>query len=702
VSWDPEIRYQSIFFHETMEGSATYSYNGSDYAVSTDSDGEFIAVPFQKQTGSAIESDQDCMTVGTNTVKGTLVELIQKDDGSIVRKWLRCGDEITLTISDASGDVIKTAGVDPDVECVEDTQNGIYTVELTETLDHVTKIFTLTNDATQDIPDRIATSALNDFIFPGLLPDATEDIAYLQQWYIPAGQYYDVSSDFYELSGSQQNTVMTEINRILADTGIIDFDSIDKTIQVYADKEYPVTRIPYPSGPAITEETVSEYLKEYETNSNSESTSYILLEDFIDNGVTTETRSYIHVFKPSFDFSLNGIEFPVGDPNPLGENPTDEQIVQFYNETTKRDFAGGVYNWYYGEWNGNLSWDETRIGEPMTLEQQEFPFVSMKSMTHDYMEDVNDIMPDMTDDLDIIVKNEIEKDMWYGTETRYQDRGYDEQGNWHDDLKFFTSYVSYGEMCPSRKGGDSQSTIAIKHEDTGGSLSLITNIRNSVNINFNAGFGLVGFGGSINLGTTKTYNDFFDINGDRYPDQILFPIGSSSLSAIYNTNGGFTGLGSMPGAFPDLRSRTNITFGTGMTPGAIGSFIKQVIAANGDPEATTVDKTGFSFTPGFNMTLGQSASDTDMMDINGDGLPDHVKRTPGTNGFRVRLNLGDRFATEAEWSSTPWDRPVLATDIAGDCGTDLEVSPNYLQHDTTSSGSFSMSGVCRPTASTAA
>jgi RHS repeat-associated protein len=70
---------------------------------------------------------------------------------------------------------------------------------------------------------------------------------------------------------------------------------------------------------------------------------------------------------------------------------------------------------------------------------------------------------------------------------------------------------------------------------------------------------------------------------------------------------------------------------------------------------------GYSYFGG-GLSFGLSRTTTDMIDINGDGLPDMVKRDPtanalGTNAMSVKYNLGDRFGVEEFWDVPSWPNP---------------------------------------------
>src|SRR5262245_2459726 len=62
---------------------------------------------------------------------------------------------------------------------------------------------------------------------------------------------------------------------------------------------------------------------------------------------------------------------------------------------------------------------------------------------------------------------------------------------------------------------------------------------------------------------------------------------------------------------------------------------------------------------GAGLTFSIARSYTDLVDVNGDGLPDQVMRLPGEGYLRVKLNLGDRFDDERLWAvPNGWGVPI--------------------------------------------
>ncbi|MFI6603637.1 SpvB/TcaC N-terminal domain-containing protein [Nonomuraea sp. NPDC050536] len=154
--------------------------------------------------------------------------------------------------------------------------------------------------------------------------------------------------------------------------------------------------------------------------------------------------------------------------------------------------------------------------------------------------------------------------------------------------------------------------------------------------------GTVGsIGGSLANGTSEGKVDFFDMNGDQFPDVV------SGNGIQYTDPTG--GLGAKHGDLPGgaVRSSTNESGNAG-----VGSAARTIPTglgrggSNGDTPGNTA-KSGNDMPPfGIGANLGGSSSDGDfdLIDINGDGLPDRVHKDG-----KVALNLGYRFGAAEQW-----------------------------------------------------
>jgi RHS repeat-associated protein len=156
--------------------------------------------------------------------------------------------------------------------------------------------------------------------------------------------------------------------------------------------------------------------------------------------------------------------------------------------------------------------------------------------------------------------------------------------------------------------------------------------------------------GSTSNGGTASDVDFLDLNGDRFPDVV------SNGKVQYSTSTG--GLDASSKAVSGLgaprdsdASATNV--GVGGSPAHF--------AANGRGEVDTSNsgpvrgnKTGSQMTPlglqvQAGLGMGTSKPKRDLLDVNGDGLPDVVSRDGSS--LMVALNLGYGFAPAEAWGA---------------------------------------------------
>ena len=166
-----------------------------------------------------------------------------------------------------------------------------------------------------------------------------------------------------------------------------------------------------------------------------------------------------------------------------------------------------------------------------------------------------------------------------------------------------------------------------------------------------------------NGGSAYTSKDLIDINGDGRADDV-YRNGSGSYQVRLNTGSGFAAMQSW-GTGQDSYIRNGVSTYTK----------KDLIDMNGDGQPDDVFRvgtityqvrlnTGSGFDPtiqnwgsGQNVALsstGSSGSNTytrkNMIDINGDGLPDDVFRN-GSVSYQVRLNTGSGFAARQFWGT---------------------------------------------------
>jgi hypothetical protein len=157
------------------------------------------------------------------------------------------------------------------------------------------------------------------------------------------------------------------------------------------------------------------------------------------------------------------------------------------------------------------------------------------------------------------------------------------------------------------------------------------------------GGGIGNLGGSIATGDSTGEVDFLDLNGDLFPDVV----GAGGIQ--YTDPSG--ALGDTRGTLPDgaVRRTSNQTGNA-----SAGSAARTISTGRGHttpPGHSTANtaEAGNDLPPlGVGGSLGGSRADTgfDLLDLNGDGLPDRVY-----SDGQVALNLGYRFGAKEAWGN---------------------------------------------------
>jgi RHS repeat-associated protein len=193
------------------------------------------------------------------------------------------------------------------------------------------------------------------------------------------------------------------------------------------------------------------------------------------------------------------------------------------------------------------------------------------------------------------------------------------------------SFITAGIMKPSRVGGIDPSRAALGGPDT---------LRKTYTKITGADANLVA-GGGLSSGTALTQLDFLDLNGDRRPDSVAYDRASFYDDAL----GLYTPAVPLGMAGGGTLRQTQINVEReGATFGAAAAAIVTVAK----PSATGL-AAALNAIPSLEHSATKSRPLSDFLDVNGDGLPDHV--AAGTSGAapRVQINLGYGFAPEVDW-----------------------------------------------------
>ncbi|MFI9816522.1 SpvB/TcaC N-terminal domain-containing protein [Saccharothrix variisporea] len=156
----------------------------------------------------------------------------------------------------------------------------------------------------------------------------------------------------------------------------------------------------------------------------------------------------------------------------------------------------------------------------------------------------------------------------------------------------------------------------------------------------------IGAGASVAKGRTTGQLDFLDLNGDRFPDVV----GSAGVQYSDMTGGLGDQRGSVGGA---VRESESLAYGVNAnagSPARTSGNARGQDAPSGSRNANSA-KAGVEMPAlgvGGNVGGGESDTGYDLLDINGDGLPDKVF----DNGDAA-LNLGYSFAAREPWPGGP-------------------------------------------------
>jgi hypothetical protein len=154
----------------------------------------------------------------------------------------------------------------------------------------------------------------------------------------------------------------------------------------------------------------------------------------------------------------------------------------------------------------------------------------------------------------------------------------------------------------------------------------------STGITYSGGIslGFAGVKGGFTDSTAVGTRTFRDINGDSYPDIITAHGGN--LTALLGGREGFQGGLSYAGGFSSINEtmNTTVTAGASVVPG--GKLENLIYSPKSVPLTTTVlaDYEGGTIgSVGINGTETITDSHIELIDINGDGLPDHIQSSNG-------------------------------------------------------------------------
>jgi RHS repeat-associated protein len=188
--------------------------------------------------------------------------------------------------------------------------------------------------------------------------------------------------------------------------------------------------------------------------------------------------------------------------------------------------------------------------------------------------------------------------------------------------------------------------------------------------------GVPGFTGGFDKGTSHTTVELMDMNGDRFPDSV------TSGGIRFNTGS----------AFEATRSTPPLPLGD---PRSISHFSLHVGAsANGLVAVTdgSGDSKGYMGV-GVGLAYGIAATTVDLIDVNGDGLPDQVS-SDGNGNLKVSLNFGKRFSAPTTWAGNPWDFQTVSSrqELAQFFGQGFDADSVRFEDTSSNNGGLNLGG----------
>ncbi|MFG2999081.1 SpvB/TcaC N-terminal domain-containing protein [Streptomyces sp. NPDC048340] len=204
-----------------------------------------------------------------------------------------------------------------------------------------------------------------------------------------------------------------------------------------------------------------------------------------------------------------------------------------------------------------------------------------------------------------------------------------------------SSWITAAMATSSRLGADSIDIVT--DADVAGDRAVM---RRGVTGQVSATLAAGPFGGTVVGGITAGSVDYLDLNGDGYPDvvgakEIQFSDTTGALGATRGTLGG------------NVREADNVSGNVSFSAGSETATIASALgmaAPDAGTSANTATTGSVQPSLGIGGSLGGGESDVrvDLIDINGDGLPDKVFA-----GGDAQLNLGYSFAAREPWSAGP-------------------------------------------------
>ncbi|MBI3184179.1 MAG: hypothetical protein HYZ28_18760 [Myxococcales bacterium] len=292
----------------------------------------------------------------------------------------------------------------------------------------------------------------------------------------------------------------------------------------------------------------------------------------------------------------------------------------FFGE--EKPLSGGYRGWRYGQWNGNAAFDEGKIG---VLATKDYEGKSQQDVADQATERSLD---DSSQESAVVRLFVPMVGAPAGVELRKAER------LWMGPDGF--SYIGKGVMHAGRKGGyaagEPQGGV---HGGVLAGFRLGTKVRSAMNQSFNVGVStLLVLNGGASMGTSDGKTDLLDLNGDRVLD-LVDPTGASLTNRAFKPGSKRVALPNPESGVEAIRHSKDFALTAGMgfsgIDFALGSHGKNRLVSTRVPSV------------GIGLGLSRQSTSQDLLDVNGDGLPDRLTRKG--DDIVVYLNLGQRFAS---------------------------------------------------------
>jgi RHS repeat-associated protein len=255
-----------------------------------------------------------------------------------------------------------------------------------------------------------------------------------------------------------------------------------------------------------------------------------------------------------------------------------------------------------------------------------------------------------------------------------------------------STWVAAGVMSSSRAAAP---FVSVPRPGQYAGAGAVNRTSHTTQIAVGAGIGPLAFSVTP-LGLTDADMDFVDLNGDGFPDIV----GNGRIQYTSAT-GGLEGQSRSVAGFDGVRENLAFSEGVGISGAPAGSTAnargRVGASAKGSPKGNKSGGQMPAFGLGGNLGLGQNNMQSELMDVNGDGLPDRVYHSltggcktagaclDGGGPLMVALNLGYGFAPPEPWGEAAINQGASANLSVG-------ISPSFNDGDYGYAGGVSIAG----------